>query len=199
MLQYGHGARGSTVSLDKFGFSVIMSLESTVATSMLERVNDPKDYHVGKFSNRSMVRTIVFQILYQEELNPGSLETLSEAYIAAELPQREPLLKFARQLLGNTVTHRETIDSQLSSFSRNWTLARMSPIDRSILRLAASEILYTDTPKPIVINEAIELAKQFGTKDSPAFVNGILDQVQCPLVSRNEPQVLDGNHVPSTL
>ena len=104
---------------------------------MPERVNTVEDHPSGTFANRSMVRTVVFQILYQEE-----------------------------------------IDEQLTALARNWTLARMSPTDRSILRLATSEILYTDTPKPIAINEAIELAKKFGTKDSPAFVNGILDRIQ---------------------
>jgi N utilization substance protein B len=147
---------------------------------MPERINSPEDYPNGKFANRSMVRTVVFQILYQEELNPGSLATRAESYIVQELPRHEPLLKFARQLLENTLTHRETVDEQLSAVSRNWTLARMSPVDRSILRLAASEILYAGTPKPIAIDEAIELAKKFGTKDSPAFVNGILDHVQRP-------------------
>jgi N utilization substance protein B len=80
--------------------------------------------------------------------------------------------------LANTSEHREAIDKQLSALSQNWTLARMSPTDRSILRLATAEVLYTDTPKPIVINEALELAKKFGTKDSVAFVNAILDRVQ---------------------
>jgi len=148
---------------------------------MPERVNNAEDYPEGKFANRSMVRTVVFQILYQEELNPGSLDTLSESYIAQELPRHEPLLKFAKQLLGSTIEHREAIDVQLSALSQNWTLARMSPTDRSILRLAAAEILYTGTPKPIVINEAIELAKKFSAKDSPAFINGVLDRVQGPV------------------
>ena len=145
---------------------------------MPERVNKTEDYPAGKFANRSMARTVVFQILYQEELNPGSLASFSESYIAQELPPHEPLLKFAKQLLDSTLEHREAIDEQLAALSRNWTLARMSPTDRSILRLAASEILYTGTPKPIAINEALELAKKFGTKDSPAFINGILDHVQ---------------------
>lgn len=145
---------------------------------MTERVNTVEDYPAGKFANRTMVRTVVFQILYQEELNSGSLEELAASYIVQELPRHEPLLQFAKQLLTNTIDHRETIDEQLSALSRNWPLARMSPTDRSILRLATSEILYTETPKPIVINEAVELAKKFGTKDSPAFVNGILDRVR---------------------
>ena len=145
---------------------------------MPERVNTAEDYPSGKFANRSLVRTVIFQILYQEELNPGSRERLSEAYIVRELPRHEALLEFARQLLKHTLEHREMIDEQLATLSQNWTLTRMSPTDKSILRLAMSEILYTDTPKAIAINEAVELAKKFGTKDSAAFVNGILDRVQ---------------------
>ena len=147
---------------------------------MPERVNTAEDYPSGKFANRSMVRTVLFQLLYQEELNPGSLARLSESYITQELPRHKPLLTFAKQLLQNTLEHQEAIDEQLTALSRNWTLPRMSPTDRSILRLAVSEILYTDTPKPIVINEAVELAKKFGAKDSAAFVNGILDRIQPP-------------------
>ena len=145
---------------------------------MPERVNTLEDYPSGKFASQSMVRIVLFQILYQEELNPGSMETLSESYIAQELPRRDALLNFARTLLQHILDHREVIDEKIALLSQNWTLARMSPTDRSILRLAATEILYTDTPKAIVINEAIELAKKFGTKESAAFVNGILDRVQ---------------------
>jgi len=154
---------------------------------MPERVNTAKDHPAGKFVHRHRARTVVFQILYQEELNPGSLETLSESYITQELPRHEPLLQFAKLLLKNTVEHRETIDEQLAGLSQNWTLARMSPTDRSILRLAVSEILYSDTPRSVAINEAVALAKKFGTKDSPAFVNGILDRVQrlVPLPAEN--------------
>ena len=164
-----------------------MGFEPSTATSMPERVNKAEDYPTGKFANRSMVRVVVFQILYQEELNPDSLAALSDSYIVQELPRHEPLHKFARQLLDNAIAHREAIDKQLATLSRNWTLARMSPVDRSILRLAVSEILYTGTPRAIAINEAIELAKKFGSKDSPAFINGILDQVQCP-AEEPEPQ-----------
>jgi len=144
---------------------------------MPERINTAEDHPDGKFAHRKMVRIVLFQMLYQEELNPGSIERLSESYIAQELPRHEPLIKFAKQLLQNVCEHREAIDEQISALSRNWSLVRMSPTDRSILRLSAAEIMYTDTPKPIAIDEAIELAKKFGTKDSAAFVNGILDHM----------------------
>ena len=154
------------------------TLFESFTVSMSERFNTAEEHSAGKFANRSMVRTVLFQILYQEELNPGSLENLAESYINRELPRHEPLLRFAKELLKNTVEHREAIDEKIGALSHNWTLTRMSPTDRSILRLATAEVWYTDTPKPIAINEALELAKKFGTKESVAFVNGILDRVQ---------------------
>lgn len=147
---------------------------------MLERVNTAEDFPADKFAHRTMARTVVFQILYQEELNPGSMEHLSESFIAKELPRHEQLITFAKQLLNSLREHRDVIDEQLAALSQNWTLVRMSPTDRSILRLSGAEILYTDTPKSVAINEAVELAKKFGTKDSPSFVNGILDKVRPP-------------------
>ena len=144
---------------------------------MRERINTAEDYPSGKFANRTLVRTVVFQVLYQEELNPGSLERHAESFFERELPRHEPLLQFAKLLLHNTIEHLSVIDEQITALSQNWTLIRMSPTDRSILRLATSEILYTDTPKPIAINEAVELAKKFGTQDSAAFVNGILGRL----------------------
>jgi N utilization substance protein B len=168
------------LALTRRCFSVIIPVDTKFEKyyePMLERVNKVEDYPDGKFANRTMARTVVFQILYQEEMNPGSMESFSESFITQELPRHEPLVNFAKQLLTSTLEHRQTIDEQLTALSRNWTLARMSPTDRSILRLAAAEILYTDTPKSVAINEAVELAKKFGTKDSPAFVNGILDGV----------------------
>jgi N utilization substance protein B len=137
----------------------------------------PKNDRTGKFANRSWVRAVVFQILYQEELNPGSLDRHSESYLERELPRHEPLIRFAKMLLDGTVKERTKIDEVLTSLAKNWALSRMSPVDRSILRLASYEIMFTKTPKPVVINEAVELAKTYGAVDSPHFVNGILNRI----------------------
>lgn len=140
--------------------------------------NHSTEEHRGKFANRTQARTVAFQILYQDDMNPGSLEQFAESYLEQELPKHEPLLRFARSLIQGVNNNREEIDRILSEVAEHWALSRMNVTDRSILRLAACEILYLDTPKPVVINEAVELAKKFGTADSAAFVNGILDKVQ---------------------
>ncbi len=132
----------------------------------------------GKFANRSKARTVAFQILYQEDLNPGSAEQFAEEYLRANLPNNEPLLTFARTLVNQTRNQLEQINASIEKQSLHWTVSRMNATDRNILRLAIAELLIGETPMPVVINEAIELAKQFGTKDSPAFVNGILDAIQ---------------------
>jgi N utilization substance protein B len=73
--------------------------------------------------------------------------------------------------------HRAELDQVLASKAENWSLERMAAVDRNILRLGAYEILYAGTPGPVAINEAVELAKQFGAQHSASFVNGILDRV----------------------
>ncbi len=75
------------------------------------------------------------------------------------------------------LAHKEAIDSKLATVIENYAPARIDPVDRAILRLATHELLNTATPPKVVINEAIELAKRFGTTDSKRFVNGILDKV----------------------
>ena len=131
----------------------------------------------SKFANRSLARTVAFQSLYQNDLNPGNLDEFTESFFAQELPDHVPLLRFARSLVFGTVEKCGEIDTILAGVAQNWSLSRMTPTDRNILRLATYEILYMGTPKPVVINEAVELAKKFGSKESAAFVNGILDKV----------------------
>ncbi len=145
----------------------------------MEPINtvDAQSHAQGKFANRSLARTVAFQSLYQNDLNPGVLEEFTTGFFEQELPDHAPLLKFARSLVFGTVEKCGEIDAILTSVAQNWSISRMTATDRSILRLATYEILFMDTPKPVVINEAIELAKKFGSKDSAGFVNGILDRV----------------------
>jgi N utilization substance protein B len=85
---------------------------------------------------------------------------------------------FAGKIVDQAREHLADIDEALQSASKNWRLERMSTVDRNILRLATSELMYDETiPTKVVINEAIELAKRFGTSESASFVNGILDRV----------------------
>ena len=86
---------------------------------------------------------------------------------------------FARELVDGVLSRQKEIDEKIESHSLNWRLHRMSAIDRNILRIAVFELLYLDDiPPKVSINEAIEIAKTYGDKNSPAFVNGILDQVK---------------------
>jgi N utilization substance protein B len=85
---------------------------------------------------------------------------------------------FARELIAAAVEHAKHIDEQIASASKNWRIERMSRVDRNILRLGACELIaFRDVPTKVVINEAVELAKRFGTAESSAFVNGVLDRI----------------------
>lgn len=140
-------------------------------------MSDSEKTKRDKFANRTRARAVALQILFQEELNPGSAAVFGETYINEELPDNEPLRLFCRALVSGTRLHREAIDRQIADLARHWSLERMAATDRNILRLAVFEMLYQETPRPVVINEAVNLAKTFGDNSSAAFVNGILDKV----------------------
>jgi transcription antitermination factor NusB len=88
----------------------------------------------------------------------------------------EDAFHFAQELVRGTLEHQEQIDGMIRGQADNWRLERMPPVDRNVLRLAIYEMLFeTDTPKLVVMDEAIELAKKFGSEQSGRFVNGLLD------------------------
>jgi len=89
-----------------------------------------------------------------------------------------PVRLFAEQLVSGVAEQLERIDRLIETHSSNWALDRMARVDLALLRLAAFELLCSpDVPANVVINEAIEIGKRFGTKETPAFINGILDQL----------------------
>jgi transcription antitermination protein NusB len=87
------------------------------------------------------------------------------------------LTAFARGLVAGVRQHREEIDAVLEQTAANWSLRRMAATDRNVLRLGAYELLHGDTPQRAAIDEAVELAKRFGSAQSAPFVNGILDKI----------------------
>jgi N utilization substance protein B len=125
---------------------------------------------------RRRARGFALQALYGEDMGPGGdIELLVENFDVTLEPDAEA---FARRLLNAATQHREQIDETIQTASRNWRLERMGAVDRNILRLATTELLFfEDVPTRVIINEAIELAKRFSTLESAAFVNGILDRV----------------------
>lgn len=116
---------------------------------------------------------------FDKQLNEFLSDEQTLADLDIELPAPPGLLEFARTLAQGTWTRRHVLDEKLSQTAAHWSISRMTPVDRNILRMGLHELLaHPDTPPQVVINEAIELARRFGDADSPAFVNGVLDAVR---------------------
>ncbi|GAB5402390.1 MAG: hypothetical protein Aurels2KO_06210 [Aureliella sp.] len=128
-------------------------------------------------TTRRRAREIVLQLLYEDDINPERDTELSRQFLYKRLHGNRPLVRFAQELFDGVLKNRWDLDKSLSSKAANWSLRRMAAIDRNILRMAAYEILHGATPGRVAINEAIELAKRYGAKQSGQFVNGILDRV----------------------
>ncbi|HVP28398.1 MAG TPA: transcription antitermination factor NusB [Myxococcota bacterium] len=134
-------------------------------------------------ASRHRSREAALQILYAVDLarhDDAHLEPAAQAMIESasehfELP--EGARAFAKELVLGVAARRDAIDAVLASHARRWRVSRMAAVDRNILRLAAYELMQTDSPTAVVIDEAVELAARFGGDRSPAFVNGILDAV----------------------
>jgi N utilization substance protein B len=130
---------------------------------------------------RSDAREAVLQLLYEEDLNPGQPGSRDDSFLRERLEGHRELVAFAQGLLEGVRTYREKLDEALSPRTRNWTLGRMAVTDRNCLRLGAFELLHTDTPGPVVVDELVEVAKRYGSKESAGFVNAILDRLRADL------------------
>lgn len=128
-------------------------------------------------ARRSKSRQVAVQMLYQVDLNPDT-DTSSVREMVAERLHDRQLFDFAWSLFTGTMEYRPELDDTIQGVAHNWRLSRMAATDRAVLRLGAYELLKTETPRGVVIDEAIELAKKFGDSQSPQFVNGILDRIQ---------------------
>lgn len=127
-------------------------------------------------SRRSRAREVVLQILYEDDLNPSRNLAASDQFVCSRLGNDQELIDFARGLIAGVRKNRADLDTQLIAHSDNWSLERMAVTDRNVLRLGAYEILFGDTPGRVAVDEAVELAKRFGARQSPTFVNGVLDR-----------------------
>lgn len=155
-----------------------------------------------KIGKRRAARAMAVQMLYQSELgestlpqvfrafdvhsylasgaNDGESEETEQEDLAAEEPidlqQLQEGFEYAKTLVRGAREHQDKIDALIQQQADNWRLERMPAVDRNILRLAVYEMLYeTDVPKLVVVDEAIELAKEFGSEQSSRFINGLLD------------------------
>jgi N utilization substance protein B len=128
-------------------------------------------------SRRSRAREVALQVLYQDDLNPGQSAEREEAFLKSRLRGDAENMAFARAIVAGVREKRTEIDAALAARATNWSLSRMAATDRNVLRLGAWEALYSETPAAVAIDEAIELAKRYGDRRSPSFVNGILDRI----------------------
>ena len=127
-------------------------------------------------ARRSKAREVAMQMLYQMDVNADIDPRTVRSQIAEEI-DKDDLREFAWQLFAGVLECRSEIDTRLEQVAENWSLARMAITDRNALRIGAFEILHSDTPFQVAIDEAIELARKFGSAQSPQFVNGLLDKL----------------------
>ena len=129
-------------------------------------------------SRRSRAREVTLQLLFQRDHNPGVDSAAVEQFIQNRL--REPALRqFCLSLFNGIVLHLAEIDKRLAAAAENWRVTRMTTVDRNVLRLGAYELLFTkETPAAVAFDEAIELARRYGSADSSGFVNGVLDRLR---------------------
>jgi N utilization substance protein B len=130
-------------------------------------------------TRRTKAREVVLQMLYQIDVNPDVSAVAVRETIHEQLPD-DDLRTFAWSLFCGVRENRPALDARIAAAAENWTMSRMAPTDRNALRLGVYEMQFTDTPHRVVIDEAIELARRFGTAQSPQFVNGILDKLIPP-------------------
>lgn len=132
------------------------------------------------------------QFLFQEEFFPEGIELQDDFDLRFErFCLHYPVQKLARpytlELLRGTMQNLERIDALIKESASNWRLERIALTDRNLLRIAVYEMLFSeDAPDQVVINEAVEIAKRYGTEESPSFVNGILDAVRVAIRGSGE-------------
>jgi N utilization substance protein B len=127
---------------------------------------------------------LALQALYSKDLVQDAnfaLKRIIESFAEGEEPTLEVNSKayaFASELVTGVIENLADIDARIAEKSKHWSMSRMARVDLNILRLAVFELLYrSDIPKNVTMNEAIEVAKKFGSEDSASFVNGILDEI----------------------
>jgi len=128
--------------------------------------------------SRRKARQAALQALFLIEMNPDKSYAQSLEVFLGNFPVKGKSLSFFLRLVQGVCEHKTEIDQIIQGHSENWRLERMSRVDCNLLRMAAFELIYcSDVPPRVAINEAIDLGKQFGTEDSGAFINGILDSI----------------------
>jgi len=127
-------------------------------------------------ARRSKARELALQMLFQIDVNSDVDAKVVRSMIDEQL-RDDAIRSFCWELFAGVMEYKRALDERIMSVAENWALSRMAPTDRNVLRLGAYELLYTQTPHRVAIDEAIELARKFGSAQSAPFVNGLLDQL----------------------
>jgi len=136
----------------------------------------PQLWNIVTMERRSRAREVALQALFQEDLNPRESVDQLAPFVESRIKDQS-LRTFAIGLVQGVKRNLKELDELLEEKAENWSLARMAATDRNVLRLGAFEIRYGDTPDRVAIDEAVDLAKRFGSANSSQFVNGILDKL----------------------
>jgi N utilization substance protein B len=132
-------------------------------------------------ARRTKARERALQALYQIDVAAEGIDDALAAFWRSFEPVERDVKDLAEGLVRGVAEHRRQVDEAIEEASSNWRLDRMARVDRNVLRVAVYELLRTDVPVKVVINEAIELGKKFGSESSGAFVNGVLDKIAAGL------------------
>jgi N utilization substance protein B len=128
---------------------------------------------------RRKAREYALQMLFQWDFTRDAIDQIVATFFQNQPEESAAIVDFARNLVTGTIEHVEEIDRLIQRHAEHWRLDRMAVVDRNLLRLATQEFLYdSGTPKTVIINEAIEIARRFSTQESPQFINGILDSIK---------------------
>ena len=128
---------------------------------------------------RRIARETALQALYLCDISKFSSQEALDAVLRGVEGLDDQAIDFSREIVDGTSQNIIDLDSAIQTTAKNWELARMAAVDRSILRLATYEVTrHPETPIGVILDEAIEIAKKFSDKDSPRFINGILDKIK---------------------
>lgn len=128
-------------------------------------------------SLRRRAREVALQILFEDDVNPRATAGELTEFLRGRLNNQDGE-DFALRLVLGVRQNKEALDERLGQIAQNWSLKRMAGAERNILRIAAYEVIHGETPFAVAVNEAIELAKRYGSAQSGGFVNGILDRLK---------------------
>jgi N utilization substance protein B len=136
-------------------------------------------------ATRHQSRSAVIGLLYAHDIGNPEVQQFSEDLLE-EKKIRNKQREFALGLYNGVLEHLETIDNEIKAHLKDWDFERLDHVDKSILRLGTYELLYTDLDRAVIINEAVELAKELGSDQSPKFVNGVLDAIEKTTSNKDE-------------